>query len=517
MSLAYSDLRVNTTNDKTGRQAVGIPTFDNTIQDTAPQYEDAWHLRLELKRYGNTILHNAIAYYDGLFLDLDDFAEVTPAWFTDPSTRHLWALATDLHSNGEPYSVAHLADAVCDDALLSDHLRINIEGMAEPIALPVAIQSLRNVETLKVQYSHLVEMELKGVDFEQWMAEYVGPDENGVIVLARLPDVEIQPPKTPAFTKDIALILRDYLTTDQITPNLRKFTRRVETFRAVLIKLVDIAIDLGTWDFPADSRWLGEKLGKSGMSANRNMVKLDQQKLVRYYHGVHTDRVTGKPVRAIDLAPLLHLCPIQGSCLYVTNLPKEQLVTDRNDPDIWARYMGDGPYGDATMGVKYTSAIQYRGRDTVLMSNLTHSALTVLDDLCHNTEGTRREIAERKGMTAGAVASATRRLEQLGIVDLEWEGPGRPKLYRLIPHWQKRLDAIVPEMKSYGARDRLIIRNGEARIDYLEFQQRSASRDEYGAMEKKKRKIRSGLTKWKVYAGKRGTYRPRARQQEVRL
>ena len=115
------------------------PTDLKAVQDAASLYEDAWDLRLDLKRYGNTILHVAFTFYDGLFLDLDDFAEVRPAWFTDPRSRQLWALATELHGDDAPYDVAHLVDAAVDNAVLTEHVRINILGMMGPVALPVAI------------------------------------------------------------------------------------------------------------------------------------------------------------------------------------------------------------------------------------------------------------------------------------------------------------------------------------------------------------------------------------------
>jgi DNA-binding transcriptional ArsR family regulator len=231
-----------------------------------------------------------------------------------------------------------------------------------------------------------------------------------------------------------------------------------------LIQLITkIAPAQGGWVFDAAQDWLGEQLGISGQAMRAKLHRLDQAGLILYLHsGQREEGVrTGRPRMRLDLQPLV--AALWESCAKLENsdLGVGEFSNFRNDPptNVHALYSGTGQYADASMRTLYKFAVARMGYPTVLMRNLTPSALTVLDYLVRHGETTRAEMVGAVGMTPGAAAGGTRVLEQLGIVSVEWEGPGIPKLYILRPDWEKRILYIMPHMASFGAKLRLVIRN----------------------------------------------------------
>lgn len=340
--------------------------------------------------------------------------------------------------------------------------------------------------------------------------------ETGTVVIKRLPDIEYTPPpEPPPLTVELANFYRTWAQTPACGDLIRKHARNVEAYRTALIKLIDVGAAVGSWTFDAARDWLGEQLGKSGQAAQKNAVKLERMGLIRYLHGPADDERTGRPVRRIDLTPLLgHASlklhnPLEAS--YAT-------LDTRGELDVYRRYVGSGPYGDATMRVNKRTVVEYSKIPfDELLPTLTHACLPALEymqTLPAGTMITRKELCEATGLSPGSAAGAMRRLEELDHITSEWDGPFTPKYYGLKTDWQPRLDSQVKRMKSHGARDRLVIRNLARQISWLEYQQRAADRQQYMELENKKRKLASARATWCVHAGKRGTYRPRARQQQ---
>jgi hypothetical protein len=139
---------------------------------------------------------------------------------------------------------------------------------------------------------------------------------------------------------------------------------------------------------------------------------------------------------------------------------------------------------------------------------LTASALTSLDYLARNGDATRAELVSEAGMSPGSAASGTRVLTQLGLVSIEWEGPGTPKVYVLRPDWEAHLQYLIPHMASYGARVRLVIRTYNERLDFIEWKlkQRNLSPIQALALRSRKSKLERARKKWCFYGNKIGAY-----------
>jgi DNA-binding PadR family transcriptional regulator len=212
----------------------------------------------------------------------------------------------------------------------------------------------------------------------------------------------------------------------------------------------------------------------------------------------------------VDLQPLI--AELWESCANVTKYittPDKDFVTFRNDPptNVHAVYAGSGKYADASMRTLYKFAIKRSGYTTVLARSLTASALTTLDYLGRNGEATRAELVAGAGMSPGAAAGGTRVLEQLGLVSVEWDGPGTAKIYILHPDWESRLQAIIPHMTSYGAGIRLRIRTFDDRIEFVNWKLRiEKSLPAIRELNERKRKLERERRKWRAYGNQIGAF-----------
>jgi hypothetical protein len=333
-----------------------------------------------------------------------------------------------------------------------------------------------------------------------------------IIVLKTTPTPPSAPRSAPpALTPSVVAKLGETLRGPVATELLEGVARNREMYRNVLIQLVTVlAPEKGSWVFDADQRWLGEKLGKSGMSAGRNMWALDKAGFVRYSHTGKTEEPAkaGHPKMQIDLQPLI--AKLWESSLNVTNKPHEDMfVTFRNDPsvDVYATYSGGGKFADASMRTPYKCAVARTGYPTVLARSMTASALTTLDYLVRNGEATRAELVEGAGMSPGAAAGGTRCLAQLGIVFVEWDGPGTPKVYRLRPDWEAHLRHVIPHMTSYGAHIRLVIRTYDERIEFIDWKLKmEKSQTVAHDLREHKRRLARARQKWCTYGNKIGAY-----------
>lgn len=338
--------------------------------------------------------------------------------------------------------------------------------------------------------------------------------DNGHVILKTTPTPETpKRPAPPVLTPTVVEKLGQALRSPTATKILARLphARNREMYRDALIQLVTvIAPAQGGWVFDADQRWLGEKLGKSGMSAGRNMKALDNAGLIRYLHTGKVDEAkVGRPLMRVDLQPLI--VDLWESCVNVTNYSTSidpEFVTFRNDPpvNVYATYSGAGKFADASMRTPYKYAVARTGRPTVLVRSLTASGLTALDYLSRHGDATRAELVEEAGMSPGAAAGGTRCLEQLGLVSVEWDRPG-PKVYVLRPDWESHLRYLIPHMASYGAHTRLVIRGFDERIEYDEWKLRQkmppAMADD---VREHKRKLENARKKWRIYGNRIGAY-----------
>jgi len=338
------------------------------------------------------------------------------------------------------------------------------------------------------------------------------------IVLKTTPTPEPTPrPVTPAMTPSVVAKLHEVLdspvATKILDDHLSKSSNK-EMYRGLLIQLVTVvAPEMKGWVFNIDQLWLGEKLGKSGMSAGRNMWALDRAGLRHYLHTGKVDEhraKAGRPVMRVDLQPLI--VALWESCVSVINSYNQdkEFITLGNDPstNVHAVYSGTGKHADASMRTPYKYAVARSGHPTVLARSLTASALTTLDYLARAGEATRAELIEATGMSTGAAAGGTRCLAQLGIVTVEWEGPGMPKIYVIRPDWETYLQKMIPHMTGYGARIRLVIRNYDLRIKYIDWMLKSVVspvvKDE---LNEHRERLVMGRKKWAADGNKVGAYR----------
>lgn len=339
--------------------------------------------------------------------------------------------------------------------------------------------------------------------------------ENGHVILKTTPIPEptkhtVPPVLTPTVVEKLGIVLRGPAATKLL--DRLPHARNREMYRDVLIQLVTvIAPAQGGWVFDLDQRWLGEKLGKSGMSAGRNLWALDNAGLIRYLHTGKSDETKGgHPKMRVDLQPLI--VELWESCVNVTNIQKPydpEFVTFRNDPptNVYATYSGAGKYADASMRTLYKFAVARTGHPTVLARSLTASALTTLDYLARHGEATRAELVDGAGMSPGAASGGTRCLEQLGLVSVEWDGPGTPKVYVLRPDWEAHLRTMIPHMASYGAHIRLVIRTYDERIEFIDWKLKcSPSPVVADDLREHKKKLETARKKWCVYGNKIGAY-----------
>lgn len=339
--------------------------------------------------------------------------------------------------------------------------------------------------------------------------------ENGGVTLKRQPDVEPQTePPVPAPTPPVVGALRAILTSDRAGLALDRIAGhgRREMYRNVLLQLLAVAAKKTKWEFSADSRWLGEQLGKSHTAAISNMRKLDAAGLVRWRHAGNNagaDSVAGRPPMQINLSPLVRLLN-NGSSPHFTNLQNQSVVCKRSERppvDVFAKYAGNADLADASRATPYKFGVARRGDPTVLMRPLTDSALTILDYA--QTAGaafTRSDVARDRSMTRGAAAGGTRTLVEMGLLEENCDGPGRAKTYSLVHGWEDRLKTLIPDMQTYGARMRLILRNFKARVEYLE---RRVAREADG-LESPLRdaldRMRRAKNVWEAVAARAGAY-----------
>ncbi len=288
------------------------------------------------------------------------------------------------------------------------------------------------------------------------------PDIPGHIILKTTPTPEPQPPRAlPPCTPDISAALRQALNSPDGRGLLHALSNRTrEVYLAALTVLLDHATRVGRWAFDLNTRDLGVLLGKTHMSASRNMHALDRAALVDYRHGAALTEVGDAPPMHIDLSPIV------GKLLDVTGLNSAQDVTEVTIPytcNVYARFAGDGQFADATMRANPMIKGLY-GR---VVRPLSAAMLNGLDLVARGElEVTRRQLVEELGMSKGSAAGATRGWEEIGLVTVHKEG--RTNVYVFSPDWQRQLEATVPRMTSFLSSYRLKIRNVSDRIAELE-------------------------------------------------
>lgn len=365
------------------------------------------------------------------------------------------------------------------------------------------------------QMDYLAEAEalLKGNfrSAEQAQREHV---QKQIITLKTTPTPEPKPrPATPALTPSVvaklAQGLRGAMARDFIDRLGR--VRDREGWRDFLIQLVtQVAPTQGGWVFDAGQDWLGEQCGMSGQAMRNKLRKLDTAGAINYLHtGKADSSKVGRAVMRVDLQPMI--AELWESCLKLENKdnPNTEFSNFNNDSptNVHAVYSGTGKFADASMRSLYKYSVARMGYPTVLARSVTKSALTALDYLVRNREATRAEMVNGTGMTPGAAAGGTRVLEQLGLVSVEWDGPGTPKLYILRSDWEAHLQYMTRHMASYGARIRLVIRNYDRWIAVIERTLKTTFAPQmiYGLKERK-RQLESARKKWCVRGNREGAY-----------
>lgn len=284
--------------------------------------------------------------------------------------------------------------------------------------------------------------------------------DNGAIALKTTPTPEPKPrPKLPACTPALCVALQQAINSPDGRALLHTFKNR-EIYVSVLAVLLTHATRLGGWKFDLTTRELGELLGKSHMSASRNLHALDRVQLVTYRHSVALPEVGDASPMSVDLSPIIY------ELLDVTGVNSAVNVTEFTVPtscNVYTRYAGDGEFADATMRPNPMTKGLY-GRT---LRGLSASALNGLDLVARGELAfTRRQLVDELGMTPGSAAGATGVYVELGIATVC--KVGRTNEYVFSPAWREQLDALVPKMGSFLALYRLKIRNVSDRIVEVE-------------------------------------------------
>jgi hypothetical protein len=102
------------------------------------------------------------------------------------------------------------------------------------------------------------------------------------------------------------------------------------------------------------------------------------------------------------------------------------------------------PLADALL-----DALRERGYDKPLLPPLGESVLRVLDALDEHGALTRRGLVEVTGKTPSAIANATRKAEEFGLLMAWQEAPRAPKVYELHPDAWARVQELGPDMMTY--------------------------------------------------------------------
>ncbi len=84
------------------------------------------------------------------------------------------------------------------------------------------------------------------------------------------------------------------------------------------------------------------------------------------------------------------------------------------------------------------------------VEKMNDDALWFLGYLQDVRTATRKEAVADTILVEDAAAVGSRFLEQYGLVTVEWDGPGRPKVYKLRDDWQARLEDIFPGLTKHG-------------------------------------------------------------------
>jgi hypothetical protein len=338
--------------------------------------------------------------------------------------------------------------------------------------------------------------------------------DSGAIVLATTATPEPKPTRkipvlTPSVVAKLAEALRGPLA-NTLIDRLGNVRDR-EKWRDFFIQLVtQIAPGQKSWVIDAGQDWLGERFGISGVAVRKKLHTMDSAGLIRYLHTGKVDsEKTGRSVMRVDLQPMI--ADLWESCAKLENKSNldNEFSNFRNDPpvNVHAIYSGTGKYADASMRTLYKFAVARMGYPTVLARSVTKSALTFLDYLVRNGAATRAETCAGTGMTPGAAAGGSRVLEQIGLVSVEWEGPGTPKIYVLRSDWETHLQATIPHMASYGARVRLVIRNYDRWIGSLDRQlETTYSPQMRHQLNEYKERLEGARRKWCDYGSKIGAY-----------
>jgi len=222
------------------------------------------------------------------------------------------------------------------------------------------------------------------------------------------------------------------------------------------------------------------------------------------------------------------------------DLPDQGAGNLRHDPprvDLIREYVGlkgfddEAMLGDATMRTPYRYAMMRKADPTVLVRPLNSGTVIFLDYLQRVGTATRAEVAAETILTPGAAAGASRIAEQLGLVVVEWDGPGTPKLYTIRDDWRDRLHKLIPEMTTFGALSRLVDRNLAEQVAHYERQidaiRRKAERRkqdlsseqeaEIGELEGRRRKIEGHRNRLRLAAIRAGRIGRPAREQWERM
>lgn len=277
--------------------------------------------------------------------------------------------------------------------------------------------------------------------------------DNGTVVLKTTPTPEPTPrPKLPACTPALCAALGQSLNSPEGRAILADLPGRSrEVYVAAVNVLLTIAPKCGGWAYDISTAKLGEELGKSRMSASRNLHTLDAKGKVNYRHVAAQTQVGDAPPMRVDLSPIVY------QLLDVTGVKADVDVTKFTIPtscNVYARYSGGGEFADATMRANPMT----KGLHGRTLRNLSASALNGLDLVARGELAfTRRMLADELGMSMGSAAGATRIYVELGIATVEKNG--RTNEYVFSPDWREQLDVLVPKMVSFLGTYRLKIRN----------------------------------------------------------
>ena len=251
--------------------------------------------------------------------------------------------------------------------------------------------------------------------------------------------VEAHPPKAPPELPPDptipleALLARaeEWVLTGECAAQLRAAGfKRIEGPRKTLGGLIKAARLFGSLRVSPGVRGLAELAGVGHSSLADHLQRLADAGLIELApgEGPHVIRLTFAARYPDSDSHSLIVCPDSARQLfYHDHLADEAFI----------------PY-------PYTFAIKRRAIPTVLADSLSAGALVAWQALLEHGELTRSELSEETGISLASAGHAMRRLELGGFASSFQESRRSPKVYKLKPNAEQRLDEVRPEMKSFG-------------------------------------------------------------------